>query len=125
MRLNNKIFFAEVEELLAEGRQVTILVRGNSMRPLLRDGRDKVILRKANDEDIKIGAVLKKYRKEKRLTIRKIGDILGINNSTVSKWESGINAISAKDLLHYLDILGITYEQFIEDLKAMDGELTL
>ena len=58
MRLDNKIFFAEVEELLAEGRQVTILVRGNSMRPLLRDGRDKVILRKANDEDIKIGAVL-------------------------------------------------------------------
>lgn len=58
MRLNNKIFFAEVEELLAEGQQVTILVRGNSMRPLLRDGRDKVILRKANDEDIKIGAVL-------------------------------------------------------------------
>ena len=58
MRLNNKIFFAEVEELLAEGRQVTILVRGNSMRPLLRDGRDKVILRKAIDEDIKKGAVM-------------------------------------------------------------------
>jgi transcriptional regulator with XRE-family HTH domain len=81
-------------------------------------------LMKYDEMDIKIGAVLKKYRKEKRLTIRKIGDILGINNSTVSKWESGINAISAKDLLHYLDILGITYEQFIEDLKAMDGELT-
>ena len=79
---------------------------------------------KYDEMDIKIGAVLKKYRKEKRLTIRKIGNILGINNSTVSKWESGINAISAKDLLHYLDILGITYEQFIEDLKAMDGELT-
>lgn len=79
---------------------------------------------KYDEMDIKIGAVLKKYRKEKRLTIRKIGDILGINNSTVSKWESGINAISAKDLLHYLDLLGITYEQFIEDLKAMDGELT-
>lgn len=79
---------------------------------------------KYDEMDIKIGAVLKKYRKEKRLTIRKIGDILGINNSTVSKWESGINAISAKDLLHYLDILGITYEQFIEDLKAMDGGLT-
>ena len=58
MRLNNNIFFAEVEELLAEGKQVTILVRGNSMRPLLRDGRDKVVLRKANDEDIKKGAVM-------------------------------------------------------------------
>ena len=58
MRLNNNIFFAEVEDLLAEGKQVTILVRGNSMRPLLRDGRDKVVLRKANDEDIKKGAVM-------------------------------------------------------------------
>jgi signal peptidase I len=28
------------------------------MRPLLRDGRDKVILRKANDEDIRKGAVM-------------------------------------------------------------------
>lgn len=28
------------------------------MRPLLRDGRDKVVLRKANDEDIKKGAVM-------------------------------------------------------------------
>lgn len=58
MRLSNDIFFAEVEELLAEGKQVTILVRGNSMRPLLRDGRDKVVLRKANDEDIRKGAVM-------------------------------------------------------------------
>ena len=58
MRLKNDIFFAEVEELLDEGRQVTILVRGNSMRPLLRDGRDKVILRRANDEDIRKGAVM-------------------------------------------------------------------
>ena len=58
MRLSNDIFFAEVEQLLAEGRQVTITVRGNSMRPLLRDGRDKVVLRKANDEDIKKGAVM-------------------------------------------------------------------
>ena len=58
MRLKNDIFFAEVEELLDEGRQVTILVRGNSMLPLLRDGRDKVVLRKANDEDIRKGAVM-------------------------------------------------------------------
>ena len=58
MRLKNDIFFAEVEELLAEGRQVVILARGNSMRPLLRDGRDKIVLRRANDEDIRKGAVM-------------------------------------------------------------------
>ena len=58
MRLKNDIFFAEVEQLLAEGRQVVILARGNSMRPLLRDGRDKIVLRRANDEDIRKGAVM-------------------------------------------------------------------
>ena len=58
MKLSNNLFFAEVEELLAEGKQVTILIIGNSMSPLLRDGRDKVVLRKANDEDIKKGAVM-------------------------------------------------------------------
>ena len=58
MRLSNKIFFAEVEELIASGEQVTILVRGNSMRPLLRDGRDKVVLRRCTDADIRKGAVI-------------------------------------------------------------------
>ncbi len=58
MRLSNKIFFAEVEELIAAGEQVTILVRGNSMRPLLRDGRDKVVLRRCTDADIRKGAVI-------------------------------------------------------------------
>ena len=79
MRLKNDIFFAEVEQLLAEGRQVTILVRGNSMRPLLRDGRDKVVLRKANDEDIKKGAVmLFRYRGSHVMhRVRKIeGDVV-------------------------------------------------
>lgn len=79
MRLSNEIFFAEVEELLAEGKQVTILVRGNSMRPLLRDGRDKVVLRKANAEDIRKGAVmLFRYRGSHVMhRVRKIeGDVV-------------------------------------------------
>ena len=58
MRLSNKIFFAEVEELIAAEELVTIMVRGNSMRPLLRDGRDKVVLRRCTDADIKKGAVM-------------------------------------------------------------------
>ena len=58
MIIKNNIFFAEVEQLLSEGQDVTILVRGNSMRPLLRDGRDRVILRSHRDEDIRKGAVM-------------------------------------------------------------------
>lgn len=42
----NDIFFAEVERLLARGESVTMLVRGDSMRPLLRDRIDRVTIRR-------------------------------------------------------------------------------
>ena len=58
MIIKNNIFFTEVEQLLSEGQEVTILVKGNSMRPLLRNERDRVILRKHRDEDIRKGAVM-------------------------------------------------------------------
>lgn len=58
MKLSNEIFFAEVERLLAADEQVSILVKGLSMTPLLRNGRDKAILRQATDSDIRVGEVL-------------------------------------------------------------------
>ena len=67
--------------------------------------------------DKSIGAVLKRYRTERRLSLRDVGEMLQVNNSTVSRWESGENAISAKDLLHYVDLLGFSYDQFLDDFK--------
>lgn len=49
MILPNRLFFEQVEAMLAEGREVQIRVRGHSMRPLLRDGRDSVVLRPCTD----------------------------------------------------------------------------
>lgn len=40
----NAELFPEVSRLLSEGRQVTILARGNSMLPFIRDSIDKVLL---------------------------------------------------------------------------------
>ena len=39
-----QLFFAEVEAMLAEGREVQIRMKGHSMRPLLRSERDQVVL---------------------------------------------------------------------------------
>lgn len=58
MIIDNGIFFAEVERLLAQGQEVTITVKGMSMRPLLRDSRDRVVLRSAVAEDITKGSVV-------------------------------------------------------------------
>ncbi len=58
LQVDNKIFFAEVENLLAEGESVTVRVRGCSMMPHLRDGKHSVVVRRCTVEDIKLGAVM-------------------------------------------------------------------
>lgn len=57
-RIDNEVFFAEMERQIGEGRSVTLRVRGNSMRPLLRDGRDSVVARRHRQGEIAKGAVM-------------------------------------------------------------------
>lgn len=65
MQISNDIFFAEVERLLGEGGDVMIIIRGNSMQPMLRDGRDRVVLRRYEGDEIRVGDVmLFRYRGE-------------------------------------------------------------
>ena len=47
--LPNEILLAEAGALLAEGRDVELMVKGNSMLPFLVDERDSVRLRKQPD----------------------------------------------------------------------------
>mgnify|MGYP002513733716 FL=1 len=58
LQVDNKIFFAEVENLLAEGESVTVRVRGCSMMPHLHDGKHSVVVRRCTADDIKLGAVM-------------------------------------------------------------------
>ncbi|MCQ2162684.1 MAG: S24/S26 family peptidase [Bacteroidales bacterium] len=44
MSLPNEEFFSTVEELLAEGKSVSMKPKGNSMIPFIRSGRDTVVL---------------------------------------------------------------------------------
>lgn len=44
MVVNNDTFFADVVRMLDEGKQVTIPVKGFSMLPFIRGGRDLVVL---------------------------------------------------------------------------------
>ena len=58
MQISNDIFFAEVERLLGEGGEVVITIRGNSMQPMLRDSRDKVVLRRYGGDELQRGDVM-------------------------------------------------------------------
>ena len=63
MDIENSIFFAAVEERLAEGDRVSIVMRGTSMLPLLREP-DKVTLAPLQDEVAVGDVVLFRYGKQ-------------------------------------------------------------
>lgn len=54
----NEVFFASVEEVLAEGRSVEMTVKGFSMRPFVRNERDVVVLSPVGDMPLREGMVL-------------------------------------------------------------------
>ncbi len=57
MVIDNDSFFADVLSVLAEGRQATIPVKGFSMLPFIRGGKDLVVLEKA-PADLKAGDIV-------------------------------------------------------------------
>lgn len=54
----NALLFASVEEIIAEGKSVDITVKGFSMRPFLRDGRDAVTISPIGAQELKVGMVI-------------------------------------------------------------------
>lgn len=63
MLLSNELFFKEVEAMIADGLSVRIRMRGHSMRPLLREDRDIVVLQRCDVSQLQRGdIVLFRYR---------------------------------------------------------------
>lgn len=64
MLLPNELFFEQVEAVLAEGQPVQIRMKGHSMRPLLRNDRDRVVVRAygAGEEPQRGDVVLFRYK---------------------------------------------------------------
>lgn len=61
--IGNNIFFENVESIIAQQQCVTIRVKGFSMRPLLRNGLDEVVVHPMMPQYLKCGdIVLFRYR---------------------------------------------------------------
>ena len=56
LTLDNSVFLPQVVALINEGHLATIVARGNSMRPFIEDGRDKLVFGKA--ESFGVGDVI-------------------------------------------------------------------
>lgn len=46
--VENRVFLPQVVQLIESGHTATIVARGNSMRPFIEDGRDKLVLGRAD-----------------------------------------------------------------------------
>ncbi len=59
------------------------------------------------DFDIILGELLRDEREQKRMTQSQVAEKLGVTKMTISRWESGDRAMTAKRLLEYCKALGI------------------
>lgn len=101
--LSNEIFFAQVESEISAGRSVRFKVKGSSMYPLLRDGKDEVTLSPIQKEPAVLDIVLFRYR-GKHILHR----IVSIKGSTYTIQGDGIY-LSCETCTRK-DILGIVTE---------------
>lgn len=62
------------EEYLSSGKEVVISAKGNSMKPLLRDNKDRIVLTGYKPEELEIGQVVLYKRNDGSFVIHRIVD---------------------------------------------------
>ena len=65
----------------------------------------------------KIGKLISKLRKEKNLTQKQLGDILGVSPKTISKWECGSGLPDTSIIKKIAKELNITTDELLEGNK--------
>ena len=70
------------------------------------------------------GQIIKEARKDAKVTQKELADRLGIAESTLSKWENGMNSPKPDDLIRISDQLGIPLKELINDKSSEDSEET-
>ena len=77
--------------------------------------------------DIKenIAKNLKFFRKERRVTQKKLGEVLGVENNTISSWESGTNSIDASSLMEICDYLNVSLDDMFGRVNKTSSILKL
>jgi hypothetical protein len=100
-QIPNDLFFAWVETEIAQGRTVQFRLKGVSMFPLIRGGKDDVVLRPSSAEELRpMDVVLFKYKGKHLLhrIIRREGDRLFIqgDGSYVAQEQCSVDAVIGK-----------------------------
>lgn len=86
---NNSRFFENISSLLEDGKDVKILVKGDSMQPFIKGGRDYVTLQKSdtyNIGDIVLANAIDFYNRKRVFILHRI---VSISNGTITLMGDG------------------------------------
>lgn len=100
LTIPNSVFFSEVESHLREGKSVVIPVKGYSMLPFIRDGRDSVELR--GKMELEVGDIALAHLSNGTYVLHRVWEIKGDKVILM-----GDGNISGKEICHIGDILGV------------------
>ena len=67
--------------------------------------------------DEKLGYVLKKTRKAKKIYQPQIAKEMHVSKMAVSNWENGKRAMTAETLKEYCEILGVTVQEIFDKME--------
>ena len=112
--LPNNSFFLEIKGLIEQGRTVTFLASGNSMRPFIRGNRDSVVLQKHTS--LSVGDIVLAFIDNNRYVLHRV---ININNDNVTLMGDG--NYNATETCSVNDILGKAI-QIIRNGKNIDCE---
>lgn len=71
--------------------------------------------------DVILGELLRSEREQRRVSQAQLGERLGVTKMTVSRWESGDRAMTAKRLLEYCRALGIAADDVFARMDENAG----
>ncbi|TWI19928.1 S24 family peptidase [Sphingobacterium siyangense] len=103
--ISNEDYFAEVQRILNDGKEVRIRIKGNSMLPFIKDG-DTVLLKAYQGERLALGCNVLAKDKDKFVFHRFVGKknnqyVLAGDGNLVLREYIGATAIIAIAYMHY------------------------
>lgn len=113
LAMDNRFFIPQVVELVDENHLVTIIARGNSMRPFIEDGRDELVFGRADDlkeGDVVLAEVQEGvyvcHRIERisgdTITMRGDGNVVGVEVCRVSDVRAKLVKVRRKGRMYEL-----------------------
>lgn len=68
------------------------------------------------DMNAEIGKAMKKFRKQKHLSMQYVADKVGVTRTAVHYWETGKRTIYASNLLEYCKAIGVNVNDVIAEV---------